>query len=189
MYMLNIAAYNECTEVEGPGKRFAIWCQGCLKRCKGCCNEHMQEIRLANIIECDDLLEKIRRSKVKNDIEGITLIGGEPFLQAKGLFYLSSKCKEIGLSIMAFTGYEMEELKNEKIEYVEELLKNVDILVAGEFIEELYDTERNWIGSKNQRIHYLSDFYKKGLEYRDTDKEIEIRLYHNEFKVNGWPYI
>ncbi len=45
MAYLNLASIRMCTESEGPGRRLAIWVQGCKKRCTGCCNPDMQEIK------------------------------------------------------------------------------------------------------------------------------------------------
>ena len=80
--LLNIASIRKCTESEGIGKRFAIWTQGCLKRCKNCCNSNMQSFVARNIIDSEIIIKDIKLSKEKYDIEGITLIGGEPILQS-----------------------------------------------------------------------------------------------------------
>ena len=50
MPYINLASIRLCTESEGPGKRTAVWVQGCQRRCPGCCNPHMQEIRKNKII-------------------------------------------------------------------------------------------------------------------------------------------
>ena len=57
MAYLNLASIRMRTESEGPGKRFAIWVQGCKKRCPGCCNPDMQEIRKNIIVDTSDLIE------------------------------------------------------------------------------------------------------------------------------------
>jgi len=94
--MLNIA-HMTVTEVEGPGKRLAIWFQGCLKNCVGCCNPHMIPIKPANIMAVDDVIKYIDSL---NGIEGITLLGGEPFLQAKNIIKVLDKIDK-KLSIIA----------------------------------------------------------------------------------------
>ena len=63
--LLNIASIKKCTESEGIGKRFAIWTQGCLKKCKNCCNSNMQPFIRKNIIDSDILINDIRISKEK----------------------------------------------------------------------------------------------------------------------------
>ena len=82
MAYLNLASIRLCTESEGPGKRLAVWVQGCERRCPGCCNIEMQEIRKNTIVEASDLVDVIRKAKDETGIEGISLIGGEPMLQA-----------------------------------------------------------------------------------------------------------
>ena len=108
MARLNIADWIECTEVEGPGKRFALWVQGCLLRCHDCCNPHMFDMSPRNIIEADQVLKWICIAKDKHDIEGVTFLGGEPMLQAKGLSVVACECKKIGLSVVVFTGYTLD---------------------------------------------------------------------------------
>ena len=84
MAFLNLAAIRECTEAEGPGKRFAIWCQGCPRSCPGCCNKRMQEFSKKYIVDTDDVISLIERSCEQNKIVGVTFIGGEPMLQSEG---------------------------------------------------------------------------------------------------------
>ena len=85
MSWINVAKIIEVTEAEGPGLRTAIWVQGCLKRCQGCCNGRFLRIQPAEIITIYQVIEIINTAKEKHQIEGITLLGGEPFLQAESL--------------------------------------------------------------------------------------------------------
>ncbi|EYE87620.1 hypothetical protein Q428_12345 [Fervidicella metallireducens AeB] len=189
MPKINLAAYLECTEMEGPGKRFALWVQGCLKRCPGCCNEQMQDIVPKNIIDCDKIFDLIIKSKFNNNIEGVTFLGGEPMLQAIGLAYIAKKCRDAELSIITFTGYTLEELERQQILGTEQLIKYTDVLIDGPFIQELYDENRKWIGSTNQNIYYLTDRYKKGIETQDVTNGMEFRIDSKGIiTVNGWPY-
>ena len=182
---LNVAAIRPCTVSEGPGKRFAIWLQGCLKRCPGCCNPEMQAIEERHIVAVGDLLELILESVEQNDIEGVSLIGGEPFLQADGLSILASGVHEAGLSVVAFSGYTYEELVS-GIPEQRRLLDLVDILIDGPYLEQEPDHERGWIGSSNQKVHYVSDRYDSGMEY-SGENSVEILVGENELLVNGWP--
>lgn len=109
---LNIASIRECTEAEGPGKRFALWCQGCLKRCPGCCNPELQPLERGHVISADDLVVLISESRDKWGIEGVSLIGGGPFLQSEGLAYVAEKCKQLGLTVLVFSGYTIDEHVN-----------------------------------------------------------------------------
>ncbi len=188
MLKLNIANIINCTEVEGPGKRFAIWVQGCLKRCKGCCNPEMLDLKSNQIISIHNVIKEIQKAVINYEIEGITFIGGEPFLQAKGLSEIAKYCRKNNLSVMIFSGYTLKEIQNGEFEESQKLLDNCDILVDGEFEINNLDYERNWIGSKNQKIHYLSDFYSKGIEYSKEFKEgLEFRIMKNNIQFNGDP--
>lgn len=188
MAYLNLASLRLCTESEGPGKRFALWVQGCERRCPGCCNPEMQEIKRNVVVNVKDLFEIIRQSKESNDIEGLSFIGGEPFLQACGLAEVAQWAHCEGLSILVFTGYLLDELKQMHNTDVDLLLKYTDILVDGPYIQEQYDNERDWIGSKNQRVFFLSNAYEKGIEYQNNQHQMEVLVSEQDILVNGWPY-
>ena len=187
MSYLNLAAIRPCTEAEGPGKRFAIWCQGCLRRCPGCCNPHMQPMERRHLVEVDKLMELILKHKTKDGIEGVSFIGGEPILQAEGFAELAKKCQKEGLSVLLFTGYDYKDLLTTEDENVNTLLKNSDILIDGEFVESLYDGERDWVGSTNQRVIFLSNCYRAGIEFEHGVHSTEIRVSADGVGINGWP--
>ncbi len=187
MAYLNLAAIRICTEAEGPGKRFAIWCQGCLRRCPGCCNPHMQPMERRHLVEVDKLMELILKSKAEEGIEGVSFIGGEPILQAEGFAELAQRCQDVGLTVILFTGYNQKDLLTMDNSNVNILLKNSDILVEGEFVEALYDKERDWVGSTNQRVILLSDRYHAGIEFEHGVHSTEIRVSANGVGINGWP--
>lgn len=188
--LLNIASIKKCTESEGIGKRFAIWTQGCLKRCKNCCNPNMQQFIRKNIIDSDILIKDIKLSKEKYNIEGITLIGGEPILQSKGLSCIAKYCKENKLSVILFSGYTLEEIidKEKIFDGLSELLKYTDVLIDGEYIEELYDENRGFIGSSNQKVYFLTDFYNKDdFDKNSNYNSIDIFIDKKSISINGWP--
>jgi anaerobic ribonucleoside-triphosphate reductase activating protein len=189
MSKINIADFIENTEVEGPGKRFALWVQGCFRRCPGCCNPHYLDFVPRTIVESEQICKLIEDSKNKHGIEGVTLLGGEPMLQARGLSEIAKFCREIGLSVMTFTGYSLEELKSENIPYTDELLQYTDLLVDGAFEESKKEEKRNWVGSTNQRFYFLTDFYKQGIEYDERFSHgIELRIRPDGSAIlNGFP--
>ena len=188
MPFLNLAAIRLCTESEGPGKRIAIWVQGCKRKCPGCCNYDMQEFRRNRIVDTADFISVISNAVDTYQIEGITMLGGEPMLQAEGLAYLAEWCCKQKLSVVVFTGYLYQELLDMNNNFVQKLLKYTDILVDGPFIEELYDTERDWIGSSNQKVYYLTDFYKPGIEFENCSHSMEINISDKTIQMNGWPF-
>ena len=189
MPYINLASIRLCTESEGPGKRTAVWVQGCQRRCPGCCNPHMQEIRKNKIIDTEDLVNLIRTAKEKYSIEGVTFLGGEPILQAEGLSYIAQWCRNNNLSVIVFTGYLYNELLEMENYHVLKLLQFTDVLIDGPFIENLYDTERDWIGSSNQKVYFLTNFYNPDIEYGTHTRSMEINISEKTFQINGWPFM
>ncbi len=187
MTLLNIASVRQCTDTEGPGKRFALWCQGCLNRCPGCCNPEMQALVQRHIVAVKDLEEMIQRAVEMYAIEGVSFIGGEPFLQAKGLSELAEWCHQHNLSVLVFSGYTKEELIEKQMDGTDRLLDNTDILVDGRYDEKQPDYDRAWVGSQNQTVHYLTDFYAKGTEFQAT-RAMDILITDDSVLINGWPY-
>ena len=188
MDYLNLAAIRFNTTSEGPGHRIALWVQGCDRKCKGCCNPEMQEFKAAHIVVVDDFINLLEQKYDKKVIEGISLIGGEPFYQAKGLWKIAKWAKDHNLSVLTFTGFLYQELLAMRNPDVHKLLSYTDLLVDGPFIGEEYDLERAWIGSKNQKVYRLSDFYPAGIEYESKEKSMEIRVSAKDILVNGWPF-
>lgn len=190
MAWINLAKMIEITEAEGPGLRTAIWVQGCLKRCKGCCNGQFLKIQPAEVVDVSYITDAIQASKEKYGIEGITLLGGEPFLQAEGLAHIARFAQNLGLSVMVFTGYMLEDLTDSHFKGATQLLASTDVLVDGEYEIDRTETVRNWVGSTNQRFHYLSQFYTSEIEQRVLDVTNEWRIdHHGNILGNGLPFI
>ena len=162
--MFNVACINTCTTVEGPGRRLAIWFQGCNKKCDGCCNPQFIPLVPKHLLTLSEINQIIYKSKEVNDIEGITYLGGEPTLQ-KGLPQLSRAAADIGLGVILFTGNPINELDPTYLE-------NVDLVIDGPFIEKQRDRERNLVGSVNQKIICLTDRYENCLDWF-LEKRIE----------------
>lgn len=188
MSKLNIAAFIENTEAEGPGKRFAVWVQGCTRGCEGCCNPSMLDFISKTILDSSELCALIEKSKKANNIEGVTFLGGEPVLQAKGLSETAKFCHEKSLSVMLFSGYTYGELSLGKIPFARELLKHTDLFVDGPFDKAKPENERNWAGSTNQKFYFLTNFYKRGIEYdKKFSPGVEVRIHSGGIlRVNGF---
>lgn len=170
------------TKVEGPGRRFCIWFQGCSKRCKGCFAEETWDFGGGKKYDIEDVFKQIEAQK---NIEGVTFLGGEPFEQAKELAGLSKRIKDIGLSIVCFTGYTIEELKNKNDTSINELLNYIDLLIDGRFDIEKFDLSRPWVGSSNQRYIFLTNRYSEKEIYKYKNK-VEMRVSKNgELEING----
>jgi len=186
--IVNLNCYVPCTLAEGPGRRFCLWVQGCLRNCPGCCNAHMQPLELRCLLTVHDLCRMIELSAVENSIEGITLLGGEPMLQAAALAQVARYAQERGLSVITFTGATLSECTEDIYPGSSSLLEYTDVLIDGEFRRDCIDETRNWIGSANQKFYYLSNRYDPSIE---TDKRyhglVELRVLEKTTTVNGCP--
>ena len=160
----------------------------CLQRCPSCCNPHMQEIKPVHITKVADLICHIEAAKTQYGLEGISLIGGEPLLQVRGLSQLASWCKSHQLTVLVFTGFLYQELIDSNDLYINTLLANVDILVDGLYDRNLPDTERDWVGSRNQRVVFLTDRYSKGVEVQKHERMVEFQITDSTISMNGWPF-
>ena len=142
---IRIAGIVEESIVDGTGIRYAIFMQGCLRHCKGCQNPGTHDINGGRIVDTSELIDAIKKNPL---LAGITLTGGEPLLQLDAAIELARETKKLGLNVWCYTGYTFEEIPDA----ARELLKYVDVLVDGPFVEELKDLELDFRGSSNQRI-------------------------------------
>jgi anaerobic ribonucleoside-triphosphate reductase activating protein len=183
---MQIAQVVPCTEAEGPGKRFAVWFQGCPLRCPGCCNPEFLPFKGGHTRTLRDMTDELTRAREESGVEGITLMGGEPTSHADAALALARVSRQLGLSVMVFSGYTIEELQARGDQTIAELIATTDILVDGPYIREQPDTERRWIGSRNQRIHFLTPRYSLDEQWRQKNT-LEIRVDKDGITVNGFP--
>src|SRR5664279_3948725 len=106
--MIAVAQIVPATDAEGPGRRFALWFQGCPLRCPGCCNPEFLPFTGGQEITVEEIVQQVKTSKEENGIEGITLLGGEPFAHAEAAAMISEEVQKLSLNVMVFTGYEWE---------------------------------------------------------------------------------
>ncbi len=152
---LNVAAFLQRSRVNGPGTRAVIWLQGCAQEppCSGCYNPSMHDPatlveRLAPLDLANEILGLV-------EVDGVTLTGGEPFLQSSALATLARTLRENGLTVVSFTGYTIEQLGELPGEGHRALLSNTDLLVDGPYVQAL-KCQHPLFGSANQQLHYLS---------------------------------
>lgn len=180
IYLYNIV---EQTEVLGYGKRFAIWFQGCDKRCRNCIvPDSWNKTEGGFYLSVKEILFKIIHTKSK----GVTISGGEPFLQNLKLLELVLEIKKNNLDIIVYTGYKYKELLKNKIN--NEILNNIDLLIDGEYIDEL-NIDTPLIGSSNQGLYVLSNYGYKLAYYisQKTQREVEFLIKDNNVFMVGIP--
>ncbi len=151
MGVVRIAGTAGESVVDGPGLRFVVFAQGCPHRCPGCHNPETWDPAGGREISIRDLLNGICKNPL---LQGVTLTGGEPFLQAGPLAELARRVKDTGKDVITYTGYTWERLLEmaEKDEGVKSLLLATDILIDGPYIRERRDLNLAFRGSANQRV-------------------------------------
>src|SRR5437764_885400 len=108
---LRVAQTVPVTEAEGPGRRFALWFQGCPLRCPGCCNPEMLPFAGGTEVSAAQVLREVEEAAWAHGVEGITLLGGEPLAHAAGAVVLAGGVRDLGLTVMVFSGYTLEEAR------------------------------------------------------------------------------
>jgi anaerobic ribonucleoside-triphosphate reductase activating protein len=185
--VLQVAQIVPCTEAEGPGRRFALWFQGCPLRCPGCCNPEMLPFHGGEAMPLAEVVGRLCDTAARHGLEGITLLGGEPLAHAAGALALARAAHDLGLTVMVFSGHTLEEARQLPDPAVRELLAETDILVDGPYLREQPETRRRWIGSANQRIHFLTGRCRADDPRWLQPNTLEIRLHDGELTVNGFP--
>ena len=189
MHWLNMASRLPCTEAEGPGRRAALWVQGCNKRCRGCCNPAYLQLAERELVSASSVLDWLRNAHHAHDLEGVTFLGGEPMLQAQGLALVAQGAQSLGLSVMVFSGYTKSELDVLRLPGADQLLRYTDVLVDGPYEVNLPEQNRRWAGSTNQQFHYLTARYDARIESNgEVERVLEVRLgTDGSVFINGWP--
>ena len=189
MHWLNMASRLPCTEAEGPGRRAALWVQGCNKRCRGCCNPAYVQLVERELVSASWVLVWVEDAHDAHDLEGVTFLGGEPMLQAQGLTVVAQGAQSLGLSVMVFSGYTKNELDVLQLPGVDQLIRYTDVLVDGPYEVNLPEQNRRWAGSTNQQFHYLTSRYDARIESDGVVvRVLEVRLRTDgSMFINGWP--
>ncbi len=179
---MNIHGYS-ISRVNGPGKRFTLWTQGCFKKCKNCFNPETWSYKENKILSPYQIFELINNFE---DLDGVTITGGDPLEQEDDLlallFLLSGKNFKKG--IIVFTGYQKEQLEQHPIR--KKCLEYIDVLIDGVYVDEL-KSESDLRGSKNQQFYFFSEKIKE--EELLFDHEIEISRSDSDIILTGFPKI
>lgn len=159
---LNVAAAVTCSLSDGPGRRFVLWVRRCGKRCMGCISTHLRSSG-GIWLRTPEVLREVLRAKREEGVEGLTLVGGEPFLQSTALGTLARGVQAAGLSVVVFSGFTWGELERE-VTAAGKLLEWTDLLVCGPFEAKRASTARNWVGSEGKEFRFLTNRYHPGVE-------------------------
>ncbi|CAI2603647.1 hypothetical protein AKUA2103_00320 [Apilactobacillus kunkeei] len=148
-----IADYKPFNFVDGEGIRCSIYVSGCKFLCPGCYNVASQNFHYGQPYS-QDLEDQIIEDMKKDYVQGLTLLGGEPFLNTQVCLRLCKRVREeFGHTkdIWSWSGYTFDELLKDSYDKLK-LLSMIDILVDGRFIEDQKDLTLQFRGSANQRI-------------------------------------
>lgn len=180
------------TEAEGPGRRAALWVQGCRVHCPECFNPHLWATRGGVLSDPADIAAEWLEAARAAGSTGITLLGGEPFEQAAALGPIARVFRDADMSVMTFSGHTLPDLARwaEQRDDISALLEATDLLCDGPYLREHPDTSRPWIGSTNQGIRALSPAYAdevRRIASEGRADTIEVRIAADGLvRVNGW---
>lgn len=170
---INILGYTpNVRDILGPGNRFALWTQGCPFNCKNCTTPEGIPIKPNRLLKIEEMTKIILEQK---NIDGITISGGEPFLQASKLHLLLNAVKQYMplINVIVYSGF-----KHNKLSWQEakDFLSHIDLFIDGLFDEKLNDN-KGIRGSTNQNFIYLTDKlkpYKEQIENGERNYQHSI---------------
>lgn len=163
--MLRIFQTVDKVTTPGPYTRFGLWVQGCARNCPGCVSPEAQTFDGGYAKSVRELAEEILCIP---DIEGITISGGEPFLQEAALCRLLAYVKERrDFGVILYTGYTFAEISS----YA--LTRLCDSVIDGAYIREL-DDGMSLRGSSNQRLVFVTDRYQDSLHIGEFGRKMEL---------------
>lgn len=166
---MNYAEIKYCDVANGPGVRTSLFVSGCSHHCPGCFNEIAWDFNYGKPFT-QDTIDSIIESLKLDYIQGLTLLGGEPFEYSnqKGLLPLVRQVREVlpQKDIWCFTGFLFDKdiIENmcKRWKETNELLSYIDVLVDGRFVEELKNLNLKFKGSENQRTILVNESLKSG---------------------------
>ena len=165
MYYATIKKYDIAN---GPGVRVSLFVSGCTHHCKNCFNSEAWDFKYGNEYT-EEVEQEILDALSKSYIQGLSLLGGEPFelVNQEGILPLVKKVRKLfpEKTIWAYSGYLFDKdflPLSKKNNITRELLENIDVLVDGKFVEELKSPKLLFRGSSNQRIIDVIQSLKEG---------------------------
>lgn len=152
---MNYAKIYRADIANGYGFRVSLFVSGCARNCPGCFNKEAQDPAFGKPFD-DKAKQKIFKELEHDWCRGLSLLGGEPLSKLsnnrKVIIELAKEVKEKfpDKTIFLWSGYLFDEILNN--ESMKDILKYIDVLIDGPFIEELKDMTLKWRGSSNQHI-------------------------------------
>lgn len=171
---VNLARLYYPVRTLGYGERVGIWVAGCNRECPYCITPDLRDIGSGREVDVEEIMEYIR--KYCNNVDGFTISGGEPFLNAAGLKRLVEALSYVSEDIIIYSGYTHKELVGMKDDNVDYVLDNISVLVDGPYIHELNDG-KGLRGSSNQVVHVF--------KYEDRYKDFEHEKRSVQLVVEG----
>ena len=151
---------------DGPGVRVSIFLQGCTFNCKNCFNPETHDFKGGQEFT-DETIEEVLNLCDKEFITGLSILGGEPMhpLNIKGTIKLAKAFKERypEKTFWSWSGFLIDNIVDK------EILNYLDVLVDGQYVDELHNPTLKWCGSENQRVIDVKKTLKKGevVLYKD----------------------
>ena len=176
---MKYAKIKKCDVSNGPGVRVSLFVSGCNRHCEGCFNEEAWDFEYGDEFtnkEIDEIINFLEPSY----ISGLSILGGEPLelINQKGIIPLLKKVREVykdKKNIWLYTGYTYEDILKMPNQEIKEILKLIDVLVDGEFKEDLKDPLLYFRGSSNQRI----------IDVKQTLKNKKVILHEKNRRRDG----
>jgi anaerobic ribonucleoside-triphosphate reductase activating protein len=159
----------------GPGRRHVVWVQGCALRCAGCVVPESHDVDAG---DRTTPVELSKRLLAMSPVDGVTLTGGEPFIQARGLLELVRRLRVARpvWTFMSYSGYREPVLESRGTADQRALLAELDLLVDGPYVERRAEPLR-WRGSSNQQIRVRTPAGARAMAgLDDYSQGVEIEL-------------
>lgn len=154
---MNYATIKYPDIANGPGVRVSLFVSGCRQHCKGCFNKEAWDFNYGQEFTWETLHELERLVNDLN-VSGLSILGGDP-LEPENREWVETLCAYIkhncpDKSIWMWTGYLWDDVKDLPV------MKHVDVLVDGPFVEDFKDLRLKWRGSSNQRVINVAESLK-----------------------------
>lgn len=140
-------------QLNGDGNRVVLWVSGCSHHCKNCQNKFSWDPEAGKPFD-DKAREEIFKDLSEDWCAGLTFSGGDPLFETNRRDVISFaklvKEKFPSKSIWLYTGYTYDEVLGDKTMSL--ILEYIDVLCDGEYIDDLKDLDKHWVGSSNQNV-------------------------------------